>query len=84
MGFPGFDLNGKTAVVIGGTSGIGRAIGHGLAKAGANVVCSSRRVDQVAETAAEIRSIGRRTIECVSDVSNRDSLDDLLKSEEGC
>jgi len=80
MGFPGFDLNSKTAVVIGGTSGIGRAIAHGLAKAGANVVCSSRRVDQVAETAVEIRSIGRRTIECVSDVSNRDSLDGLLKA----
>ena len=78
MGFPGFDLNGRTAVVIGGTSGIGRAIGHGLAKAGANVVCSSRRVDQVAKTAVEIRSIGRRTIECVSDVSNRNSLDNLL------
>jgi NAD(P)-dependent dehydrogenase (short-subunit alcohol dehydrogenase family) len=78
MPYPAFDLSGKTAVVIGGTSGIGRAIAHGLAEAGADVVSSSRRLEQVAETAAEIRALGRRTLEAVSDVGDRASLSQLL------
>src|SRR5688500_6246980 len=78
MSFPGFDLGGRTAVVIGGTSGIGRAIAHGLAQAGADVVCSSRRNDQVEAAAAEMEGLGCRTVRCISDVSSRDSLDALL------
>jgi NAD(P)-dependent dehydrogenase (short-subunit alcohol dehydrogenase family) len=78
MSFPGFDLSGRTAVVIGGTSGIGRALAHGLARAGADVVCSSRRAEEVEKTAVEIESLGRRTIRCTSDVSTRESLDQLL------
>ena len=78
MSYPGFDLTGRTAVVIGGTSGIGRAIAHGLAQAGAEVVCTSRRSDQVEAAAAEIESIGRRTIRCVSDVSDRAAIERLL------
>jgi NAD(P)-dependent dehydrogenase (short-subunit alcohol dehydrogenase family) len=78
MSFPGFDLSGRTAVVIGGTSGIGRAIAHGLAQAGAAVVCSSRREDHVEKTALEIEELGRTTLRCVSDVSDRASLDHLL------
>ena len=78
MSFPGLDLNGRTAVVIGGTSGIGRSIAHGLAAAGADVVCSSRRPEEVERTAAEIEALGRRTIRCTSDVSARDSLEKLL------
>jgi len=80
MAFPGFDLAGRTAVVIGGTSGIGRAIALGLAQAGANVVCSSRRQQQVEEASAEIEAIGRRTIRRTSDVADRQSLKDLLKA----
>lgn len=75
---PAFDLSGKTAVVIGGTSGIGRAIARGLAEAGADVVPSSRRLEQVKEAAAEIRTLGRRSLEAVSDVSDRSSLNSLL------
>jgi len=78
MSYPGFDLKGRTAVVIGGTSGIGRAIGHGLAQAGADVVCTSRRSDQVEKAGTEIEGFGRRTIRCASDVANRESLDYLL------
>jgi NAD(P)-dependent dehydrogenase (short-subunit alcohol dehydrogenase family) len=80
MSFPGFDLTGRTAVVIGGTSGIGRAIAHGLARSGADVVCSSRRSEEVEKTAAEIEDLGRKTIRCVSDVSDRTSLDHLLSA----
>jgi NAD(P)-dependent dehydrogenase (short-subunit alcohol dehydrogenase family) len=78
MGYSKLNLSGKTAVVIGGTSGIGRAIAHGLAEAGANVVCSSRRAEQVETTAAEIEGLGRKTLRCVSDVSDRASLEHLL------
>jgi NAD(P)-dependent dehydrogenase (short-subunit alcohol dehydrogenase family) len=78
MSYPGFDLTGRSAVVIGGTSGIGRAIAHGLAQAGADVVCSSRRSEEVDKTAGEIESLGRRTIRCASDVSTRDSIKNLL------
>src|SRR5580698_3034627 len=62
------DLTGRVAVVIGGTTGLGRAIALGLAEAGADVVASSRRSDQVDLMAAEIEVIGRRTIRVTSDV----------------
>ena len=78
MSYAGFDLTGRTAVVIGGTSGIGRAIAHGLAEAGADVVCSSRRNEQVDAASTEIEGLGRNTIRCVSDVANRESLESLL------
>ena len=78
MSFSKLDLSGKTAVVIGGTSGIGRAIALGMADAGADVVCTSRRAEQVETTAAEIEAKGRKTIRVTSDVSDRASLDNLL------
>ena len=78
MAFSKLDLSGRVSVVIGGTSGIGRAIAHGLAEAGSDVVCSSRRNEQVEATAAEIEGFGRRTIRCTSDVADRDSLQNLL------
>src|SRR5689334_167777 len=78
MGFAKLDLIDRTAVVIGGTSGIGRALAHGLANAGADVVCTSRRIEQVETASSEIEALGRRTIRCVSDVADRGSLDNLL------
>lgn len=78
MSYSKFDLNGRCAVVIGGTSGIGRAIALGLAEAGADVVSSSRRSDQVEAAAAEIESMGRRSLRCVSDVADRSSIEVLL------
>lgn len=78
MSFSKLDLSGRAAVVVGGTSGIGRAIAHGLAEAGANVVSTSRRPEQVAAAAAEIEGLGRRTIRCASDVSDKGSVESLL------
>ena len=71
-------LAGKTAVLIGGTSGIGRALSLGLADAGADVIASSRRQNLVDETATEIERRGRRTLRLASDLRNRASLDQLL------
>lgn len=72
-----FDLTGKCAVVVGGTSGIGKAISMGLAAAGADVVASSRTQDLVDDTANALESLGRRTLRAVSDVTDRGSLQDL-------
>ena len=72
-----FSLEGKTAVVIGGTSGIGRILSLGLADAGADVIASGRRQEHVDETATEIERLGRRTLRLCSDVCNRVSLDEL-------
>ena len=80
MSFKSLELNDKTAVVIGGTSGIGRAIAHGLAEAGADVVCTSRRLEQVETTALEIEERGRKTLRAVSDVADRSSLETLLSA----
>jgi NAD(P)-dependent dehydrogenase (short-subunit alcohol dehydrogenase family) len=72
------NLEGKVAVVVGGTSGIGRAISLGFADAGADVIPSARRADQVSSSAAEIESRGRRALRVTSDVSDRASLQNLL------
>ncbi|HEX8194821.1 MAG TPA: glucose 1-dehydrogenase [Pyrinomonadaceae bacterium] len=78
MSYSLLELNGKTAVVIGGTSGIGRAIAHGLAEAGADVVPTSRRMEQVEAAASEIEERGRRSLRVTSDVSDRASLQTVL------
>jgi len=78
MTIPSLQLNGKVAVVIGGTSGLGRAISLGLAEAGADVVASARRQQQVDETAAEIEAHGRKTLRLASDIQDRASLQRLL------
>ncbi|MBL8180044.1 MAG: glucose 1-dehydrogenase [Blastocatellia bacterium] len=78
MSFSKLELTGRTAVVIGGTSGIGRAIAHGMAQAGADVVCTSRRQDQVDAAAAEIEGFGKRTLRVTSDVGDKASLETLL------
>jgi len=78
MGYGPLELTGKVAVVIGGTSGIGRAIAHGLAEAGADVIPSSRRAEQVDATAKEIEARGRRTLRITSDVADRVSLQTVL------
>jgi NAD(P)-dependent dehydrogenase (short-subunit alcohol dehydrogenase family) len=74
MSYAPFELGGKVAVVFGGTSGIGRAIAHGLAEAGADVVATSRLVERVETVAAELEGLGRRTLRMTSDVSVRDSI----------
>jgi NAD(P)-dependent dehydrogenase (short-subunit alcohol dehydrogenase family) len=78
VAYKGLDLSGKSAVVIGGVSGIGRAIALGLAAAGADVVPTSRRRDLVEQTANEIRTLGRRAVVCTSDVLDRTSLEEVL------
>jgi NAD(P)-dependent dehydrogenase (short-subunit alcohol dehydrogenase family) len=72
-----FDLTGRTAVVVGGTSGIGRTLAIGLAQAGADVVASGRRLELVKDVTAEIERLGRRSLAMASDVGDIASLERL-------
>src|SRR3954467_573467 len=72
-----FDLSGRVAVVMGGTSGIGRAISIGLAQSGADVVATGRRENNVAEVAGEIEALGKRSLRMTVDASDRSSIDAL-------
>jgi len=78
MAYKPLELTGRVAVVIGGTSGIGQAIAHGLAEAGADVVPTSRRIEAVEPAAAEIEARGRRSLRIASDVVDRGSIERLL------
>ena len=71
------DLSGRVAVVIGGTSGLGRAMALGMAQAGADVVVTGRRVENINEVAAEIEKLGRRTLRQTCDVLDRNAVDAL-------
>ena len=82
MGYPGLDLTSKTAVVIGGTSGIGFNLAKGLAQAGADVVATGRRVDLVKAAADGIRALGRKSLAIASDVTDRPSIEALLAAVE--
>jgi len=78
MGHPLLDLSNKTAVVIGGTSGIGLALSKGLAEAGANVVPSGRRAELVHRAATEVEALGRHSLACSCDVTDVSQIEHLL------
>jgi NAD(P)-dependent dehydrogenase (short-subunit alcohol dehydrogenase family) len=71
-------LTGRAAVVVGGTSGIGRAMALGLAAAGADVAATGRRQSHVDEVATEIEALGRNSLRVAADVMDRTSLEALL------
>lgn len=77
MSFPGLDLTDRTAVVIGATSGIGKAIALGLADAGADVVPTGRRAKLVKEVARDIKARGRQSLAMAADVADPGSLQAL-------
>jgi NAD(P)-dependent dehydrogenase (short-subunit alcohol dehydrogenase family) len=77
MSLPSLSLEGRVAVVLGGTTGIGRALSLGLAQAGADVVASARRLEPLERVASEVERLGRRTLRVASDVTDRTSLERL-------
>lgn len=80
MAYKQLDLAGKVAVVVGGSSGIGKTIALGLAQGGAEVVSSARRIELVNALADEIEAMGRRSLRVACDVGDRGSLEALLKA----
>jgi NAD(P)-dependent dehydrogenase (short-subunit alcohol dehydrogenase family) len=74
-----FNMTGRVAVVIGGTSGLGRTLALGLARSGADVVACGRRAEEVAAVAAEIEQLGQKSLRVTTDVRVRASLDQLLE-----
>jgi NAD(P)-dependent dehydrogenase (short-subunit alcohol dehydrogenase family) len=79
MGYPGLSLHNKTAVVIGGTSGLGLALAKGLAEAGADVVPTGRRQKLVEDVACEIMRMGRKSLAMTCDVADRASIESLCR-----
>lgn len=71
------DLTGRVAVVVGGTSGLGRVIALGLAEAGADVVATGRRQELVDEVSATVESLGRDSLNQTVNVADRSSVDEL-------
>jgi len=79
----GLSLEGKRALVFGGTSGLGKSIAIGFAQTGADVAPVSRRAEEVHKTAEEIRALGKSSLEITADVTRREdvqrAIDRMLK-----
>jgi NAD(P)-dependent dehydrogenase (short-subunit alcohol dehydrogenase family) len=75
---PSFRLDGKVALVTGGSKGLGRAMALGLAAAGADVVVASRKADACEDVAAEIRALGRRSVALPCHVGSWTECQDLV------
>jgi NAD(P)-dependent dehydrogenase (short-subunit alcohol dehydrogenase family) len=83
MGHPLLELTGKTAVVVGGTSGIGLALSKALAQAGANVVPTGRRTELVESAAAQVEMFGRGSLVCPCDVTDLGQIEQILAEATG-
>lgn len=73
-------LEGQTAVILGGTTGIGRALALGLAAAGADVIPTGRRSEPLDEVAIQIEALGRQTLRQPTDISSREQIESLRNS----
>ena len=69
-----FDLSGQVAIVTGTSRGLGQYFARALAKAGADLVLTSRKRENLAEFAAEIEALGRRVLSLDLDVRDEESI----------
>jgi NAD(P)-dependent dehydrogenase (short-subunit alcohol dehydrogenase family) len=73
-----FDLSGKVALVTGGSRGLGRQMVLAFARAGADVVITSRKVDSCREVAREVEALGRKALPYACHVGHWDELEPLV------
>jgi len=73
-----FSLEGRVALVTGGSRGIGRAFALGLAQAGADVVVASRKLSDLEKVSEEIRGLGRKSLAVAAHVARMDQIKDLV------
>jgi NAD(P)-dependent dehydrogenase (short-subunit alcohol dehydrogenase family) len=74
-----FDLKGKTAIVTGGATGLGKQMAFGLAEAGANIVVCSRKLENCQEAAQKIETLGVKTLAVRCDLNREDQIDQVVK-----
>jgi NAD(P)-dependent dehydrogenase (short-subunit alcohol dehydrogenase family) len=80
MGDGLFDLSGKVAVVTGASRGLGRYFGRALARAGADLVITSRRLEALREFQQEIEALGRRALPLALDVGDYESIQQMVEA----
>jgi NAD(P)-dependent dehydrogenase (short-subunit alcohol dehydrogenase family) len=73
-----FDLSGKVAIVTGASRGLGQYFARALARAGADVVITSRTLDSLAQTQADIEAVGRKALPCVLDVRKLETIQSMV------
>ncbi len=73
-----FDLSGKTAIVTGGGTGIGRQMAQGLAEAGANLVLCARKAERCEQAASELEQLGVRAIGLGCDVRDPEQVQHVV------
>ena len=78
-----FSLEGKVALVTGGSRGIGRSSALGLAQAGADVVVTSRKLPDLEKVAEEIRRLGRRSLAVAAHISRMEQINNLVSKVKG-
>lgn len=77
-----FDLRGQTAIVTGTSRGLGQFFARALAKAGADIVLTSRKPENLHSFSDEIQSLGRRTVSLELDVQNQRSIEQMVQAAE--
>lgn len=75
-----FSLAGKTALVTGASRGLGQALALGLARAGADIICSSSKPGGTAATQKQIQDLGQKSFEVCADLSNSDEVMKLAEA----
>lgn len=79
MSLPNFSLEGRVAIVTGGSKGIGKAIALTFAEAGADMVVCSRALADLESVAEEIRRLGRRSLAVSADITQQAAVDNLVQ-----
>lgn len=79
MSLDKFRLDGQCALVTGGSKGLGRSMAKALAAAGADIIITSRHLDEARDTVGEIESLGRQALALEADVTDRSAMSEVVR-----